>query len=131
MGTPRTDEGQAAVPPTAAEMGGEAPEQTVREQLVAALDRTADSYHRHWCPDKIAFKDCKYPVCSDNRLALDRARTEPVCADERCGTDCPCYQAGANEGHSSGCNDDSCVCWEAGHAAGLEAQRERVGGGTA
>ena len=73
---PRTEEGQLAVPPTASEMGHRP---TVREQLVAALDRTADSYHRHWCPDRTAFEDCKYPVCADNRLALDRARAEPEC----------------------------------------------------
>ena len=65
------------------------------------------------------------------RAALDRHRAEPECGPGcGCGTDCPCYQDGANEGHSMGCNDDSCACYEAGHQAGLEAQRERVGGGT-
>ena len=70
-------------------------------------------------------------------LTTDRARAEPeesICTtacdqptEAHCTDLCPCYQAGANEGHSSGCNDDSCACWAAGHEAGLEAQRERVG----
>ena len=41
------------------------------------------------------------------------------------------YQEGANEGHSTGCNDDSCACWAAGSQDGLEAQREPAGRGTA
>ena len=111
-------------------------EQTVCGALAHALEMTADRYHRIWCPHKTAFEDCTYPICATARLALDRHRAEPegpctVACDQpteaHCVDHCPCYQAGANEGHSTGCNDDSCACWAAGHEAGLEARRERVG----
>ena len=105
---------------------------TVREQLVEALE---------WLVEHAPVA-CAKPVCGRCVLleakaatALDRARAEPECADREstcpdCGTDCPCYQDGANEGHSSGCNDDSCTCWAAGHQEGLEAPREPAGRGT-
>lgn len=99
---PRTEVGQVALPPTAAEMGREAPRQTVREQLVEALEVTANHYHRLWCPDKTAFEDCKYPACADNRRALDRARAEPEGHCGCDGPDCPTWAAGYHRGKQAG-----------------------------
>ena len=169
---PRTDEGQVALPPTAAEMA----EQTVREQLAEALEgedeqllevgrRAIEKLLIEWRDSRISEpmrgnglvireKDgtdshiirfgpetaLRVGMKAMAEAARDRHRAEPeepcttACdnpTEAHCVGHCPCYEAGANEGHSSGCNDDSCACWAAGHEAGLEAQRERVGGGTA
>ena len=98
-----TDEGQAAVPPTAAEMG----KLTVREQLEAALEvaqvlagKVADKD-----PFLFAIEGAETLVAS--RLALARHRAEPEghepsCCYDETRAECPCYQEG------------------------LEAQRERV-----
>lgn len=129
--------------------------QTVREQLVEALEcmepllRSFDNWcridRRNQCQSHLGDKPCS--VVAARRAfnkALDRARAEPegvdgcICVDcPRCSSakdeddTCACWEAGhaegANEGHASGCNDDSCTCWAAGHQEGLEAQRERVG----
>ena len=112
-------------------------EQTVREQLVEALEEIAKGEGRFNRDHLIHCENTVEDMKALAVAALDRARAEPeesVCtaacdqpSEQHTTSDCPCYEAGANEGHSSGCNDDSCACWEAGHAAGLEAQRERVG----
>lgn len=92
---------------------------TVREQLVDALGERSRAFHeaevKMGCYTANSFEDCDTTGCVDARLALDRARAEP---EEHCGhdgPDCPTWQAGHDEGHSEG----------------LEAQRERVGGGAA
>ena len=87
-----------------------------REDLLVALDELFDGsrFHVGWDEWNVAEK------------AFRAAQSELSCPDI-CDTSCRCYQEGANEGHSTGCNDDSCACWAAGHQAGLEAQRERVG----
>lgn len=106
---------------------------SVRDDLILALEHTRDIVHRTYCTHAASgVKVGCWKECTEAADALDRARAiaerpdrESVCPD--CGEDCPCYQEGANEGHSMGCNDDSCACWAAGREAGLEAQRERVG----
>ena len=88
--------------------------QTVREQLAGALEGLDQAFdEEHW---PIALAGARTIA----RLALDRTRAEP---EETCTTACD----QPSEAHCV----DHCPCWEAGHTAGLEAQRERVGGGTA
>lgn len=57
------------------------------------------------------------------------SRAEPeeeYCHPHAADLGCPCYEEGANEGHSMGCNDDSCACWAAGYEAGAEVQPETL-----
>ena len=114
--------------------------QTVREQLAEALEMMGEAIGL--AAYRKAARDLgRIPVAETAfkhaRLALARHYAEPEghCKSAGyllpCDTSCPCYQEGANESHSTGCNDDSCDCWAAGHQEGLEAQRDRVGGGTA
>ena len=143
----RTEEGQVAVPPTAAEMG-----KTVREQLAEALT---------WLLEHSV--DCTKSVCgrcilldAKARKALDRARAEPEWLSQCCGapphgspdliaptTPTPIGVCGNCREHTTfertveHCHHDGADCptWQAGHdegySEGTEAQRERVGGGRA
>ena len=110
-----TEEGQVALPPTAAEMGRE---QTVREQLAAALA---------WALPRVNLRYASPGVLVSYRdaiAALERHRAEP---EETCTAACD----QPTEAHPT----SDCPCWQAGHeegySEGTEAQRERVGGGTA
>lgn len=105
--------------------------QTVREQLVELAEAVFDTAYETIRKDVFAWNKLHNKAL----LARDRARAVAECPDREsicpdCGTECPCYQEGANEGHSLGCNDDSCSCWAAGYQAGTEAQREPAGRGT-
>lgn len=105
--------------------------QTLVEQLAAALEAVLTP-----CPPEnhLVDADGVCPECDvekQARLALDRHRAEPEhkCSMHPlrdCGFECPCYQAGANEGHSMGCNDDSCACWAAGFQKAIEADPETL-----
>lgn len=115
-------------------------EKTVREEMADALEGyikgvevaehlagPANTYD--WRGFTRNYRDQLQSILDRARAAQARPERESTCPD--CGTDCPCYQEGANEGHSFGCNDDSCACWAAGHEAGCAEQREPAGGGTA
>ena len=87
-------------------------EQTVREQLAEALEASmAKSGHHPNCCVSIPHRNYGCSArCQQARRALARHRAEPPADFEPCkcdGPECPGYQEG------------------------LEAQRERVGGGTA
>ena len=86
-------------------------EQTVREQLVEALELSC--YHHN-------VRGSDGPCDCSGCRALARHRAEP---EEPCTTACDMPTEAHCVGH--------CPCFEAGHDAGLEAQRERVGGGRA
>jgi hypothetical protein len=80
--------------------------QTVREQLAEALERLLEAVDQEilFYPDDYSPKHARAAL-DRHRAAQARPDRESTCPD--CGTECPCYQEG------------------------LEAQRERVGGGTA
>ena len=63
--------------------------------------------------------------------ASDVSADNPVGFCGGCRENTVFERAEPEEPHVSCCNDDSCACWAAGHEAGLEAQRERIGGGRA
>lgn len=110
-------------------------EQTVREQLVAALEamQNASTKLGHslprgldWCSDHVEELEAVARAMNQTDAALARHRAEPEGACKSagyllpCGPECPCYKEGANEGHSMGCNDDSCTCWAHGYTAAAE-----------
>ena len=101
--------------------------QTVREELVEALESLSAGMWEGTREVDYSHPKVEGWQVRKARAALDRARAvherpgrESTCPD--CGADCPCYQEGANEGHSLGCNDDSCTCWAAGHEQGQDDQ---------
>ena len=118
---PRTEEGQRAVPPTAAEMG-RAPKQTVREQMAEALETMIPLLQSfdNWCRvDRLGlcqshFGEEHCSVVAARRAfnaALDRHRAEP---EEPCTAACDM----PTEAH---CTDCPCV---AAYKASLEGMRE-------
>lgn len=83
-------------------------EQTVREQLAEAMETCVGeltnidaSFKERWEASKVGI------------AALDRHRAEPEGVDGCICPDCPRCSAAKDE-------DDTCACWQAGHATGLE-----------
>lgn len=103
--------------------------QTVTEQLVEALESLSAGMWEGTREVNYSYPKVEGWQVRKARAALDRAHTEPECKCD--GPECPGYQEGANEGHSMGCNDDSCTCWgagyETGHQDGLEALLTEAG----
>ena len=96
---PRTKESQVAVPPTAAQMGGEPPKQTVREQLVEMVDLFLKAFPEYAVDDAreawgVTNTELIRVYRNDLIAALARARAEPedICCDDHAS--CPCYQEG-------------------------------------